>query len=78
MLSIPLNEGAFYETDADSLYLLFKPTIWAQTYTRKHTNCITPLQERNLPTPLHHAERAVILKLSNVTFAEFFTSTSKI
>jgi len=29
--SLPLNKGAFYETDADSLYLLFKPIILAQT-----------------------------------------------
>jgi len=78
MLSIPLNKGAFYETDAESLYLQFKLTIWAQTYTGKHTNCITPLQERDLATPLRHAERAIILKLSNVTFADSFTSTSKI
>jgi len=73
-----LNKGDIYKTDATSLYLQFKPTIWAQTYIRKHTNCITPHHEHDLPIPLRHAERAVILKLSNVTFAEFFTSTSKI
>jgi len=27
------------------LYLQFKPIIWAQSYTRKYTNCTTPLQE---------------------------------
>jgi len=42
---------------SDSLYLRFNPTIWAQRYPRKHTKCTTSLQERNFPTPLHHAEK---------------------
>ena len=37
---------------SDSLYLQFKPIIWAQSYLRKHTNCTTPLQERYFPIPL--------------------------
>jgi len=42
---------------SDSLYLQFKPIIWAQSYLRKHTNCTTPLQERYFPIPLRHAEK---------------------
>jgi len=42
---------------SDALYLQFKPTMWAQSYPRKHTNCTTPLEERHFPTPLHHAEK---------------------
>jgi len=41
----------------DSLFLQFKPTIWAQSYLWKHTNCTTPLQERRFPTSLRHAEK---------------------
>jgi len=37
--------------------LQFKPTVWAQSYSRKHTKCTTPLQERHFPTPLCHAEK---------------------
>jgi len=42
---------------SDSLYLQFKPTLWAQSYPRKHTNLTTQLQERNFPMPLRHAEK---------------------
>jgi len=40
-----------------SLYLQLKPTIWAQSYPRKCTNCPTPLQERHFSAPLRHAEK---------------------
>jgi len=33
-------------------------TIWAQSYPRKHTNCITLVQERYFPKPLRHAEKS--------------------
>jgi len=33
----------------------FKPTIWAQSYSRKCTKCTTPLHERHFSTPLRHA-----------------------
>jgi len=36
------------------------------------------LQERHFPTSLRHAKTAVALKQHNVTFADFFTSTTKI
>jgi len=39
-----------------SLSQQLKPTIWAQSYPRKCTNCTTPLQERHFPAPLRHAE----------------------
>jgi len=42
---------------SDSLYLQFKPTIWAQSYPRKRTNFTTPLEERHFPKPLRHAEK---------------------
>ena len=35
--------------------LQFQPTIWAQSYSRKRTKCITPLQERHFPTPLRRS-----------------------
>jgi len=41
---------------SDSLYLQFKPTIWSQSYTRKHTNCNTTLQKRQFPISLRHAK----------------------
>jgi len=64
---------------SDLLLLPFKPTVWALSYPRNHTNCTNPLQEYHFPTPLRHCRKtAVILKLRNVTFAEFFISIAKI
>jgi len=40
-----------------SLYLQLKPTIWAQGYPRKYTNCTTPFEEGHFPAPLRHAEK---------------------
>jgi len=42
--------------DSCSLYLQLKPTIWAQSFPRKYTNCTTPLQGL-FPAPLRHAEK---------------------
>jgi len=57
-------------TDSGSLYLQFKPTVWAQSYPRKHTNCTSPLQERHFSDGITSCRKtAVMLKLSNVTFA---------
>jgi len=51
---------------SDSLYLQFKPTIWTQSYPRKH-NFATRLQERHILTTLRHTEKtAFVPKLSNV------------
>ena len=59
MVSMPLHKGDLrnphcLSVGSDPLYLQVKPTIWAQSYPRKHTNCTTPLQERYFPTPLRH------------------------
>jgi len=88
MLSIPLNKRYFYEAHAAYRLALiqstcgFKPTIWAQSYPRKHTNCTTPLQERHLPTPLRHAEKQPLYwnwaTLPLQSSSEFFTSTANI
>jgi len=32
-----LENSRCLSADSDSLYLQFKPTIWAQSYARKHT-----------------------------------------
>jgi len=45
---------------SDSLYLQFKPTIWAQSYPRKHTNYSTPPSRKlfsELRTPLHYPKK---------------------
>jgi len=47
-----LQNSRCLSAGSDSLYLQFKPTIWAQSYPHKHTSCTTPLQERHFPTPL--------------------------
>jgi len=75
-----LQNSRCLSVGSDSLYLQLKPTIRAQSYRRKHTNCTTALQERYFPTQLRHGmqKTAIVLKLSNVTFAELFTSTAKI
>jgi len=63
---------------SDSLYLWLKPTNCAQSHPRNRTIRTTALQERHFPTPLCHAKKtAFLLKLSNVAFVKFFTSTAK-
>ena len=52
-----LRNSRCLSAGSDSVHLQFKPIIWARSYPRKHTNCITPLQERHFPTPLRHAEK---------------------
>jgi len=52
-----LRNSRYLSSGSDSLYLQFKPTTWAQSYPRKHTNYNTPLQKRHFPTPLRHAEK---------------------
>jgi len=45
---------------SDSLYLQFKPTIWDQSYPRKHTNYITSPSRTlfsEIPKPLLSAEK---------------------
>jgi len=47
-----LNKGDFTKprclsAGSYSLYLQLKPTIWAESYSRKYTYCTTPLQERH-------------------------------
>jgi len=83
ILSIPLNKDYLWNShclwaSSDSLYFQFKPTICTQSHPRNRTIRTTPLHERHFPPPLCHAKTtAVLLTLSNVTFAEFFTSTAK-
>jgi len=61
-----------------SLYVQLKPTIWAQSYPRKYTNCTSPLQELHLSGTIASCRKtAVVLKLRKVIFAKFFTSTAK-
>ena len=63
MLRVPLKKGEFYEaciaysTSSDSLYLLFKLTIWTLRYQRKRTNCTISLDEQYFPTSLCHIEK---------------------
>jgi len=52
-----LRNSRYPSSGSDSHYLQFKPTIWAQSSPRKHTNCTTPLQKRHFPTSLRHAEK---------------------
>jgi len=52
-----LRKSHCLSAGTDSLYLQFKPTIWAQSFPRKHTNFATPLQECHFPIPLRHAEK---------------------
>jgi len=49
-----LQNSRCLSVGSDSLYLQLKPTIRAQSYRRKHTNCTTALQERYFPTQLRH------------------------
>jgi len=44
----PLRKSRCVSAGSDSLWLQFKSTIWVQSYSRKHTNCTNPLQERHL------------------------------
>jgi len=84
MLGIPLNKGDIHEIHvAHRLALIHSTVVAVQTYnlsskllTQAHQ---LSLQERHFPTPLRHCRKtAVVLKLSNVTFAKFFTSFAKI
>jgi len=45
---------------SDSLYLQFKPTFWAQSYPRKHTDYITAPSRTlfsEIPTALRYADK---------------------
>jgi len=83
-VSILLNKGDFYETRLPTGWLWFT-LLAVQAYnlssklaTQAHQLHYS-LQERHFPTPLRHAKKtAVASKLSNVTFAEFLTSSAKI
>jgi len=55
-----LRNSRCLSAGSDSFYLQFKLTIWAQSYSRKHTNCTTLLQQRHFPTPLRHAEKQLL------------------
>jgi len=67
MLGIPINKGDTYEVyDSHPLALIhfmlqFKPTIWALSYPREHTNSTIPLQERHFPTPLRHCRKTAVV-----------------
>jgi len=60
---IPLNKETFTKLTLPidwlrfTLLVQFNRTIWSQSYSRKHTNSPTPLQERHFPTPLRYAEK---------------------
>jgi len=51
-----LRNSHCLSASSDSFYLQFKPTIWAQSYSRKH-QLHYQLQERHFPTPLRTAEK---------------------
>jgi len=56
-----LRNSRCLSSGCDLLYLQFKPTIWAQRYPRKHTNCTNPFQELQRTSfciPLRHAENS--------------------
>ena len=63
----------------DKFYLQFQPTIWALNYPRKH-NQLHHFASRtwSSDTTTSYRKTSVLLKLSNVTFVESFTSTTKI
>jgi len=64
--------------DSDSLYLLFKPTIWDQSYPCKH-QLPYPASRTSFSNTITSCRKTdVVLKLRNVTFAEFFPSSAKI
>jgi len=44
-----LRNSRSLSSGSELLYLRFKPTIWAQRYPRKYTNCTIPFQERHFP-----------------------------
>jgi len=82
MLSIPLHKGDFYETHASHLALIHSTCSSNRQSELKVTHA-------NTPTTLPHFKNviadtikvmqkiAVVLKLRNVTFTEFFTSSAR-
>ena len=66
-------------TGSDSLYLQFKLTIWTRRYlTQTHQMPHLASRKAFSKTITSHRKTAVLLKLNNVVFAEFFTSIAKI
>jgi len=83
MLREPLKKGHFWETHiAYRLALIhstqFKPTIWTLSYLRTHQLHHLASRMAFSNTITSHRKTAVLLKLSNLTFAEFFTSIVKV
>jgi len=82
MLTIPLNKGNLRNSrcpsaGSASLHLQFKPTIWPLSYPRKHTKLHNPASRMSFSDTITSCRKTVVLKLDNVTFAEFFTSIAK-
>jgi len=83
-VSTPLNKEDFYQNRLPTGWLWFT-LLAVQTYNLSSTLATQthqlhyPLQERYFPTSLRHAEKQRLhLKLTSLTSAEFFTSTTKI
>jgi len=80
---ISLNKGDFYETHAAHRLVLIYSTCSSNRQSEFHvTHANTPtalldLKNVNFHTVALFRKTAVVLKLWNVTFAEFFTSTAK-
>jgi len=85
LVSKPLNKGDFYETHAISYRLaLIHFTCSSNVQPELYVSCVntstalTASRTSFSDTIMSCRKTAVSLKLSNVTYAEFFTSTTKI
>jgi len=84
MLSIPFNKKDFYETHMAYRLALVHSTCSSNRHFElklTHANISTAIPRfKNVIFRHHYAmqKTTVVLKRSNVTFAEFFTSTTKI
>jgi len=64
---------------SDSLYLQFKLTAWAQKLPMLTHQLHYPASRTSFSDTITSCRKtAVVLKLSSLTFAEFFTSAAKI
>jgi len=80
---ISLNKGDFYETHAAYCLVLIYSTCSSNRQSELNvTHANTPTALPRFKNVIFHTiascrKTAVVLKLCNVTFAEFFTSTAK-
>jgi len=85
MLSVLLYQGVELFTRStlpiactDSLYLQFKLTICSKVPTQTHQLHYLASRTRFSDTITSYRKMSVLLKQSNLNFAEFFTSRDKI